>query len=123
MLKYKVNLPAQKKVRKLLRNHPTPWEHKLWGYLRGKQLDGFKFRRQQGIEHYVVDFCCPEVKLIVELDGSDHLSPSAIGKDKERQNDLEIWGYTVIRFLNSDIDENIEVVLDNISKKCTELSN
>ena len=121
-MSHKINRPKQKNVRKLLRNNPTPWEYKLWGYLKGKQLDGFKFRRQQGIENYVVDFCCPKVKLIIELDGSGHLIKSAIERDKKRQNDLERWGYTVIRFLNTELDENADAVLNIIADKCTELS-
>jgi len=121
-LPHRINIIKQKRVRKLLRNNPTPWEYKLWGYLKGKQLDGYKFRRQQGIEHYVVDFCCPKVKLIIELDGSGHLMQSAIVKDKKRQDDLESWGYTVFRFLNSELDENADAVLRIISEKCGELS-
>ncbi len=51
-------------------------------------LDGFKFRRQQGIENYVVDFCCPKVKLIVELDGSGHLSTKAKKKSYKRKKNF-----------------------------------
>jgi very-short-patch-repair endonuclease len=68
MKKHRINPRKQKSVRKLLRNFLTPWEQALCNHLKGRQLDGFKFRRQQGIECYVVDFCYPKVKLIVELD-------------------------------------------------------
>ena len=122
MLDHRVNIPTQKHLRQQLRNRPTPWEHKLWGHLKGRQLDGFKFRRQQGIENYIVDFYCPAAKLIVELDGAGHLRNSAKKDDAIRQNFLENYGYTVIRFFNTEVDENIECVLDVIEEKCMELT-
>ena len=123
MKKHRINPKKQKSVRKLLRNFPTPWEQKLWNHLKGSQLDGFKFRRQQGIENYVVDFCCPKVKLIVELDGSGHLSTKAKKKDQERDKRLEGLGYHIIRFYNNETDESMDGVLTIISDKCKELSN
>ena len=122
MKKHKINLKKQKTVRKLLRNFPTPWEQKLWNYLKGRQLDGFKFRRQQGIEKYVVDFYCPKVKLIVELDGSGHLSAKSKRHDQERDKTLEGLGYHIIRFYNNEIDENMNGVLEIISEGCEDLS-
>ncbi len=123
MKKHRINPKKQKSVRKLLRNFPTPWEQKLWNHLKGRQLDGFKFRRQQGIENYVVDLCCPKVKLIVELDGSGHLSTKAKKKDQERDKRLEGLGYHIIRFYNNETDESMDGVLTIISDKCKELSN
>jgi very-short-patch-repair endonuclease len=55
-----------------LRHKATPPEQLLWSVLRGRRLGGLKFRRQELIEPYIVDFCCREMKLIVELDGSSH---------------------------------------------------
>lgn len=55
-----INKPDLTKIRKMLRNNPTPWELKLWQHLKGKQLGGFKFRRQASIDDYVVDFLCSE---------------------------------------------------------------
>ncbi len=75
------------------------------------------------LENYVVDFCCPKVKLIVELDGSGHLSPKAKKKDQERDKRLEGLGYHIIRFYNNEIDESMDGVLTIISDKCKELSN
>jgi len=123
MKKHRINPKKQKSVRKLLRNFPTPWEQKLWLHLKGSQLDGFKFRRQQGIENDVVDFCCPKVKLIVELDGSGHLSPKAKKDDQERDKRLDGLGYHIIRFYNNEIDESMDGVLTIISDKCKELTN
>lgn len=121
MKKHKINPKKQKTVRKLLRNYPTPWEQKLWNQLESKQLDGFKFRRQQGIENNVVDFYCPEVKLIVELDGSGHLSAITNKADQERDEVLNGFGYHILRFYNNEVDKNLDGVLNIISDKCKEL--
>lgn len=69
----------------------------------------------------IVDFYCPAAKLIVELDGAGHLRNSVKTDDAIRQNFLENCGYTVIRFFNTAVDENIEAVLNIIEKKCIEL--
>ncbi len=84
-------------------------------------MGGHKFRRQVSIENYVVDFCCLDLKLIIEVDGSGHLHPKQQKKDKERTKDLEKWGYSIIRFFNNEIDENLNEVLEIISHKCGEL--
>jgi very-short-patch-repair endonuclease len=116
-----VNKPKLKTIRRLQRNHPTPWEWKLWQYLKDRQIDGYKFRRQVSIENYVVDFCSLDLKLIIEVDGSGHLHPKQQKKDKQRTEDLEKWGYSIIRFFNNEIDENLNEVLEIISQKCKEL--
>ncbi|MFQ6676839.1 MAG: endonuclease domain-containing protein [Fidelibacterota bacterium] len=108
-------------IRRLHRNRPTPWEWKLWQYLKERQIEGFKFRRQVSIENYVVDFCCLDLKLIIEADGSGHLNPKQQQKDKQRTEDLEKWGYSIIRIFNNEIDENLNEVLEIISQKCKEL--
>ena len=84
-------------------------------------MDGFKFRRQQGIENYVVDFYCPEVKLIVELDGSVHVHPQKKNKDEKRDKIMKDLGYHIIRFYNNEIDENLDGVLKIISDKYKDL--
>ena len=117
-----INSLRLKNVRRLHRNHPTPWEWKLWQYLKNRQIDGHKFRRQVSIDNYVVDFCCLELKFIIEIDGSGHLHPGQRKRDEQRTKDLEKWGYTVIRFYNNEIDENLDGVLEIISKTCRELS-
>ncbi len=116
-----VNKPKLKNIRRLHRNHPTPWEWKLWQYLKDRQIDGHKFRRQVSIENYVVDFCCLDLKLIVEVDGCGHLHQKQKIKDEQRSTDLKKWSYVVIRFFNNEIDENLNEVLEIISQKCSEL--
>lgn len=113
-----INSKKQKKVRQQLRNEPTPWEHILWQSLKGKQLGGYKFRRQHGIENYIVDFFCPIVKLIVELDGGGHYDKSQKEKDIRRDEVLTNWGYTIIRIRNNEIDQNLEGVLEYILESC-----
>ena len=116
-----VNKQKLKTIRRLHRNRPTPWELKLWQCLKNRQIDGHKFRRQVSIENYVVDFCCLELKLIIEVDGNGHLHPSQRKKDKERTENLVKWKYTIIRFYNNQIDENLNEILEIISQKCREL--
>ena len=91
-----------------LRKELTPAERKLWAYLRGDKL-GVNFRRQHAIGNYIADFCSPKAKLIIELDGSQHLEQEEY--DKERTKYLESQGYKVIRFWNNQIMNEIEGVI------------
>ncbi|MBC8346438.1 MAG: DUF559 domain-containing protein [Candidatus Marinimicrobia bacterium] len=116
-----INKPKLKPIRRLHRNSPTPWEWKLWQFLKERQICGHKFRRQVSIDDYVVDFCCLELKLIIEVDGSGHLTPKQQKLDKEKRKALENWGYSIIRFFNNQIDDNLNEVLEIISSKCKEL--
>lgn len=88
----------------------------LWAQLQKKQLYGYKFRRQQGIGRYIVDFYCARAKLVIEIDGDSHFQPGVAAYDLERQKFIESLGFTVIRFINTDIYENLSGVLDVIIK-------
>ena len=90
------------------REDPTPAERKLWSRIRNDQL-GVTFRRQHAVGNYVPDFCSPKAKLIIELDGSQHLEQEEY--DEERTKYLESQGYKVIRFWNNDVMNNIEGVI------------
>lgn len=94
-----------------LRKESTPAERKLWSRLRNDQL-GVTFRRQHAIGNYISDFCSPKVKLIIELDGSQHLEREEY--DKERTRYLEFLGYHVIRFWNNDVMKNMDEVIITI---------
>jgi very-short-patch-repair endonuclease len=87
--------------------------------LRGRKLDGWKFRRQQPIGEYYVDFYCPAAKLVVEIDGPSHADERAAYDDR-RQAWLEAEGYKVIRFPVSDIDEEVVDVMDTIRAELEE---
>ncbi len=91
-----------------LRKEPTPAERKLWAVIRNDQL-GVNFRRQHAIGNYIPDFVCIEKKLIIELDGSQHLEQEEY--DNERTKYLESLGYKVIRFWNNDVMNNVDGVI------------
>ncbi len=86
----------------------TDAERRLWARLRGRQLDGAKFRRQHPIDRYFADFACVEAKLIVELDGSQHAAQ--VSYDAERTRVVEACGWHVMRVWNNQVLENIEGV-------------
>ena len=92
-----------------LRKALTPAEAKLWAYLRGSKLKGAKFRRQHAIGDYVPDFCSVKQRLIIELDGGQHLEQEDY--DAERTAFLESKGYRVLRFWNNDVMNNPDAVL------------
>ena len=89
-----------------LRKNPTEAEKRLWLYLRDKQLCGYRFRRQQPIGPYIVDFFCPRIGVIIEIDGGQH-SPET---DGQRTHWLEARGYLVVRFWNNDVLGNSDGV-------------
>ena len=95
-----------------LRRDQTDAERTLWFRLRDRRLNGLKFRRQMPIKSYVVDFCCESARLIVELDGGQHVERSS--EDTKRTADLEAYGYLVLRFWNNDVLSNIDGVVATI---------
>ena len=97
----------------------TKQERLLWQFLRKKNINGLKFRRQYPIGKYIVDFICNEKRLIIELDGGQHNENQNIVYDKERTKYLETKGFKVIRFWNLDIENNIEGVYQEILKHLT----
>jgi len=97
---------------KRLRRNQTDAERLLWFRLRDRRLNGLKFKRQMPIYSYVVDFCCADARLIVELDGGQHGELQAA--DAARTKKLEKLGYLVLRFWNNDIFDNIDGVLETI---------
>ena len=97
---------------KQLRLNQTDTERKLWGILRSRTLEGYKFRRQYIIEPYIVDFCCVDRKLVVELDGGQHADRREY--DERRTAFLEAEGYQVVRFWDNEVLKEQEVVLNMI---------
>jgi very-short-patch-repair endonuclease len=97
-----------------MRRDPTDAERKMWRLLRGRRLDGLKFKRQAPIGRFIVDFVCPEHRLIIELDGAQHGYASAIARDADRTAQLEAMGYVVLRFWNRDVLKNTDGVLTMI---------
>jgi very-short-patch-repair endonuclease len=95
-----------------LRLNPTLAEQRLWDALKHRQLGGLRFRFQHAVEQFVVDFYCPERRLVVEVDGEIH--DTQVEYDTARTECLEQRGYRLIRFRNQEVLEDLAVVLQKI---------
>ena len=104
------------KLANKLRKRPTNAEMLLWKYLRLRQMAGLKFRRQQPIDNYIVDFVCFENRIIIEIDGGQHAEDGK--KDIERDSYLKKHGFKVLRFWNNEVMNNIIEVLETIRGHC-----
>jgi len=106
-----------KEYAKKHRDNPTKAELIIWEFLRSKQLENFKFRRQHIIGQYIADFVCLDRMLVIELDGKIHQIPENQESDEIRTQWLESKGFKVIRFLNEEVTTQTENVLNNILEK------
>ena len=95
-----------------LRQERTDAERKLWSIVRGRKLDGWKFRRQVPIDRFFADFACMEGRLVIELDGGQHAEQ--IDYDEARTKVLEACGFTVLRFWNSQVLTSTDGVVQSI---------
>jgi very-short-patch-repair endonuclease len=109
-------LPDIRQRTRELRQPQTPAEQAVWRFLSNRQAGGFKFRRQHPIGRFIVDFYCPEAKLIIEIDGDSHADQ--VDYDQARTEWLESQGCHVIRFTNQEVKENISAVIENILEYC-----
>ena len=101
------------------RKDPTPGEKILWEALRGKKLDGIKFRRQQPIGHFVVDFYNSAYRLVIEVDGPIHQDQKE--SDKARQEILEALGFVVLRIKTGVVEKNLPMALELIRTSICEI--
>ena len=108
------NRVETKSRRQYLRKNLTKAEKLLWAKLRSKRLADLKFRRQCGIENYIVDFYCPEIRLAIEVDGDTHGYSLQRRKDAKREKRLAELGIKLLRFTNVDIAESMEGVLEKM---------
>jgi very-short-patch-repair endonuclease len=99
-------------IAKNLRNNLTHTEKLLWEKLKGKQIWGVRFRRQHPIDLYIVDFYCHQVRLVIEVDGEIH--DQQVEYDDGRSAEMEKFGHKVIRFRNSEVENDIEKVICKI---------
>lgn len=106
---------------KSMRHAATDAENLLWQLLRVKHFMVLKFRRQQVIVPYIVDFYCHEIGLVIELDGSQHGMDDAIEYDAERTKFLEVLDLKVVRYWNHDVLRRTVVVLADLWNVCLEL--
>jgi very-short-patch-repair endonuclease len=111
MLRYH---PLLKSRERALRSNLTDAEQLLWSRLRRKQILGVQFYRQKTIGNYIVDFYAPAAKLVVEVDGSQHLAPANVEYDTRRSNYLEERGLKVLRFDDRQVLLQIESVIEAI---------
>ena len=96
---------------KEMRKNMTPAEKKLWGFLRTFPL---KMWRQKPIGHFIVDFYCPKLKLVIEVDGESHFTEEGKAFDRERTQVLESYGLKVVRFTNDQVLHELEAVCEEI---------
>jgi very-short-patch-repair endonuclease len=106
--------PSSLPLARGLRRNQTDAERLLWGKLRGRRLAGWKFKRQVPIGPFIVDFCCSDAWLIVELDGGHHGYEEVAEQDRLRTSDLEQRGYLVLRFWNHEVMGNLDGVCETI---------
>jgi very-short-patch-repair endonuclease len=101
-----------------MRHEPSPAEKQMWQLLRHRKLAGFRFRRQQPISPYVVDYYCAVARLVVELDGDSHSGSEK--NDEMRDSFLRSRGYRILRFWNNMLFDDGEAVLETIYLACIE---
>ena len=100
-----------------LRSHLTDAERILWSRLKSRQLGGWQFRNQHPISPYIVDFAVVKLKLAIELDGATHSTAEELERDERRRRSLEMRGWTVLRFWNAEVYDNLEGVLTSIAAR------
>ena len=105
-------ITSHTRLARQLRREMTPAEAILWRELRGRRFDGVKFRKQQPVGQYIVDFLCAQLKLVVELDSETHFGREI--EDRVRQAEIESLGFRVLRYTNPDICDDLETVLNDI---------
>ena len=111
------NVARLKPRRRELRRGLTIAEARLWNHLKNRKLRGRKFRRQDSVGPYILDFYCPGERLAVELDGAAHDHEAAQDRDSRRTLFLEKAGIRVVRFENCEVIENLEGVLEIIARR------
>ena len=112
----KANDKAWREHRKCLRSNMTPAEAVLWRTLKGREVSGLKFRRQQGIGPFILDFYCPKHKLAIEIDGSSHDYKGDY--DADRTAFLQQQGIRVLRFSNEQVFSCLDMVVNAIASAC-----
>jgi very-short-patch-repair endonuclease len=110
------NKSSQTEKRRKLRQNQTNTEKLIWRYLRNKQMLDYKFKRQYSVDHFVIDFYRPELKLAVEVDGASHNDPERQKKDISRQKYLEAFDIKFIRIKDEELLGNSEKAFSKIEQ-------
>src|SRR5436309_3009661 len=100
-----------------MRRDLTPAERVLWQALRRRQLLGLRFRRQYPLGSFILDFCCPERRLMIEVDGNAHQQADQHEYDELRTQHLQSFGYRILRFRNAEVLHRLDRVLDRIRRE------
>jgi very-short-patch-repair endonuclease len=115
------NRKKEQKLRRYLRKNLSKSEVILWSKLKNRQMHGERFLRQYSVDQYIIDFYCAKLKLAIEVDGDSHFISGAKDYDKQRQDHIENYGISFVRFTNADICENIDgvcqIIYDEIEKR------
>jgi len=104
------------RAKKLRKKNMTDAERALLRHLRSRQLAGHKFRRQQPIGQFIVDFVCLEKRLVIELDGGQHAEPNQSAYDADRTAWFKNQGFRVLRFWNHDVLKNLDAIEEAIAQ-------
>ncbi len=116
-MRFIFNNPKFKFIRRDLRKQMTEAESLLWSKIKNKKLINYKFRRQYGIGPFIVDFYCPKLKLVIEIDGGQHNQLENIEYDNSRTEYFKSMNILVIRYWNNEVLSSIEGVYDDILNK------
>ena len=122
MRRFRYHLPYNRKLvayARANRKKMTPAEKRLWSYLRVFPLHVY---RQRPIDHFIADFYCPKLKLVIEVDGGHHLDPAVQAKDRARTEVLEGYGLQIIRFNNEEVMRNFRAVREQLESHLAEYS-
>jgi very-short-patch-repair endonuclease len=114
-------MPKLTPLARSLRRGATAAERRLWGGLRRKQVEAFRFRRQVILGDFIADFACFDARLVVEVDGATHSTEAEIARDAARSSSLAKQGYIILRFTNDEVFCNLDGVLDTIHARLLEL--
>ena len=115
------NKSSEKNKRRNLRQHQTEAEKLIWRFLRNKQLLDVKFKRQYSVDHFVIDFYSPELKLAIEVDGASHNDPSKQVYDKRREKYLKNFDITFVRIKDEELFGNPNKAFDKIENEVKRL--
>lgn len=116
------NKISEREKRRQLRKNTNDAEKLVWMYLRHKQVCGERFLRQFSVDHFVLDFYCPKLKLAIEIDGESHFSDEETLKyDKDREEYIKNFGIEFLRFRNEQVYQNLDAVFSVIEKRVSEL--
>ena len=106
--------PKLKQLARNLRNNSTLSEVLFWNEVKGKQILGYQFLRQKPIGNFIVDFYCPKLKLVIEIDGDSHGYKKAIQQDEMKEKNLSKIGLELIRYDDHDVKTSIGTILDHL---------